>query len=90
MHLTGDELKNVFGRIDRALKDNGVLYASFKYGQFEGERSGRYFIDMTEEKLDAFLQGIHAFALEEKWITSDVRPGRDEEKWLNIILRKIQ
>ena len=24
------------------------------------------------------------------WITSDVRPGRGEEKWLNLILRKNQ
>lgn len=25
----------------------------------------------------------------EEWITSDVRPGREEEKWLNVILKKI-
>ena len=26
--------------------------------------------------------------IEETWITSDVRPGRGEEKWLNLFLRK--
>ena len=28
--------------------------------------------------------------VEEQWITLDVRPGRGEEKWLNLILRKNQ
>ena len=27
--------------------------------------------------------------IEDYWITSDVRPGRNDEKWLNLILRKL-
>jgi hypothetical protein len=27
--------------------------------------------------------------MEEYWITGAVKPGREEEKWLNLILRKI-
>lgn len=30
-----------------ALKDNRVVYTSFKHGSFEGERNGRYFTDFT-------------------------------------------
>ena len=26
--------------------------------------------------------------IEEEWITADARPGRGDEKWLNLILRK--
>ena len=71
-----------------ALKEHGILYTSFKYGTFAGERNGRFFTDMTEETLADFLSEIDGLELEEQWTTSDVRPGRGEEKWLNLILRK--
>jgi hypothetical protein len=71
-----------------ALKPNGIIYTSFKYGTFEGERNGRYFTDFTEESFANFMQDIEGVLVEEQWITSDVRPGRGEEKWLNLILRK--
>ncbi len=35
LHLPKDELKAVLERIAVALKENGVLYTSFKYGTFE-------------------------------------------------------
>ena len=89
LHATSDELVIIMRKIWTALKDNGVFYTSFKYGTFEGERNGRYFTDMTEESLSALLNKTTGFFIEEQWITSDVRPGREEEKWLNVILRKI-
>lgn len=51
-------------------------------------RNGRYFIDMTEDKLQRILQETDVFQIKEKWISSDVRPGRDDEKWMNMILVK--
>ena len=89
LHATSDELVIIMRKIWTALKDNGVFYTSFKYGTFEGERNGRYFSDMTEESLSSLLTKVTGFNIEEQWITSDVRPGREEEKWLNVILRKI-
>lgn len=88
LHLTYEDLIIVLGKIARALKDKGLLYTSFKYGTEEGERNGRYFTDMTEEKLTGLLEKVPDFEIEEQWITSDVRPGRGEEKWLNLFLRK--
>lgn len=88
LHLSYDELAEVMKKIATALKDNGLMYTSFKYGEFEGFRNGRYFIDMTEEKLEKLLEETESFVIEEMWITSDVRPERGEEKWLNLFLRK--
>lgn len=88
LHLPYQELKSVLNKMAQALKENGIVYTSFKYGTFEGERNGRYFTDMTEEKFETLLKEIEAFHIEEQWITSDVRPDRGDEKWLNIILRK--
>ena len=43
---------------------------------------------MAEETFAEFLSRIDGLEVEEQWTTSDVRPGRGEEKWLNLILRK--
>ena len=88
LHLPVRELLEVMRKMMIALKKNGVIYTSFKYGIFEGERNGRYFTDMTEETFAEFLSRIDGLEKEDQWITSDVRPGRGEEKWLNLILRK--
>lgn len=90
LHLPKQELLPVIRKMCDALKDNGVIYTSFKYGDFEGERNGRYFTDFTEDTFDKFIKVIPELTIEEEWITSDVRPGRGEERWLNLILRKIQ
>ena len=88
LHLDRDDLIDVFHRIARALKDNGILYTSFKYSEFEGMRNGRYFTDFTLESFNEFQTNIPEFIIEKKWITSDVRIGREDEKWLNLIMRK--
>ena len=88
LHLDRDDLEAVLKKMAAALKQNGIIYTSFKYGTFSGERNGRYFTDMTEDTFHELLQKIPGLEIEEQWITSDVRPGRGEEKWLNLILRK--
>ncbi len=88
LHLPVDELEGVIRKMSDALKDKGIIYTSFKYGTFAGERNGRYFADMTEETFAEFLGRINSLEIEEQWITVDVRPERGEEKWLNLILRK--
>lgn len=88
LHLPLDELTQVLENMATALKPNGIIYTSFKYGSFAGERNGRYFTDMTETSFAALMQNIISLETEEQWITSDVRPERGEEKWLNVILRK--
>ena len=88
LHVPSNELPDIFRRMHRALKDKGILYVSFKYGTFEGERNGRYFTDLNEEKLAALVKECGGFEYVEQWISHDARPGRDDELWLNLLLRK--
>ena len=88
LHLPKAELLDVISKMIRALKSNGVIYTSFKYGEFEGERNERYFTDFTERSFREYITEISNIAVEESWISRDVRPDRDEEKWLNLILRR--
>ena len=90
LHLPKQELLSVIQKMCIALKDNGVIYTSFKYSNFEGERNGRYFTDFMEDTFREFIKVIPELTVEDQWITLDVRPGRGEEKWLNLILRKNQ
>lgn len=89
LHLPKTELKQVFNKMIRALCINGVIYTSFKLGDFEGERNGRFFSDFTIDSFKEYVTDIKNIVIEDYWITGDVRPGREEEKWLNLILRKI-
>lgn len=88
LHVAKNELPDILQRMHNALTPDGIIYASFKYGDFEGERNGRYFSDFTEESFYKMVKGIHGLVMEKMWITGDVRDGREEEKWLNIILRR--
>ena len=88
LHVPSNELLDVLRKMVAALKDNGIIYTSFKYGTYEGIRNGRYFTDMTEDTFTDLQKKVEHLGTEERWITSDVRPGRGEEKWLNLILRK--
>lgn len=88
LHLSLDDLVDVFKRMSKALKDEGIIYTSFKYGDFSGERNGRFFTDMTEDSFAKLIANIENLNVEEQWITADVRPQRGNEKWLNLILRK--
>jgi len=88
LHVPKNELVNVINCMVTALKDDGVIYTSFKNSDFEGERNGRYFTDFTIDSFKEYIDEMKEIQLEEYWITGDVRPGREEEQWLNLILRK--
>ncbi|XCP84959.1 methyltransferase domain-containing protein [Roseburia hominis] len=88
LHLPKEELRFILQKMVVALKENGIIYASFKYSEFEGERNGRYFTDFTLETFKTYIQDMKDLQIEEYWITADARPGRGDEKWLNLILCK--
>lgn len=88
LHLPKNELKQVLIKMAAALNAGGIIYTSFKYGNYEGERNGRYFTDFTIDSFADFIQDIKHLKLIECWITGDVRLGRGEEKWLNLILQR--
>ena len=88
LHLPKTELSDVLRRMIRAVKDGGYIYASFKYGEFEGYRNERHFTDFTEETFRDFIKDIPGVEILEEWVSADVRPGRGDEKWLNLILWK--
>ncbi len=86
LHIPSIKLADVLSKCRMALTKKGFLYASFKYGVYEGTRDGRYYTDMTEKTIEPFLTQAH-LKLVDVMITDDVQ-NRDN-RWLNIIANAI-
>ena len=87
LHTRKAELPLVLRLIRRALKTNGVIYTSFKYGETERDRNGRVFSDFTETSLRRLLEETGGFPEIDLWITGDARLDRADERWINVLCR---
>ncbi len=58
LHLNNEDLEICLNKIVTALKNNGILYISFKYGEEERNKKGRFFNDMTEDKFKRIYSKI--------------------------------
>lgn len=86
LHVSYEELPDVLGKLHKALKPKGVIYASFKYGDgkvVKGERTFSNLTEATAQKL--FIEA--GFEVVECEISQDVREGRGDEKWVNVIAK---
>lgn len=88
LHVPRREMQGVLARLARALVPGGVLYASFKYGDGEGWRGERLFNSYDEQSFAELLQSVPALSTTQVWQTTDVRPDRADERWLNALLTR--
>lgn len=84
LHVAAADLPDVLVRLYRLLKKQGIMYVSFKLGDGERQKDGRYFNDMREEILCRLLCDA-GFTVKETFITQDVRENRQDEAWVNVI-----
>jgi len=89
LHISKNEMSVVLKKLSNALKTDGYIYASFKYGQAERIKGERFFNDYTENDIDELFNEENRLNIIEWSITEDVREGRSGEKWLNIVAVKI-
>lgn len=88
LHVPKAELPDILTKIARALKDKGILYMSFKLGDFEGFKGERYFCGYTEDGIREVLRDHERFDVIRIWETEDVRSGHSDVQWLNVLVRK--
>ncbi|NLN45390.1 MAG: class I SAM-dependent methyltransferase [Clostridiaceae bacterium] len=88
LHVRRSELSGVMRRFADLLVPGGVFYTSFKYGDEEILRNNRYFNGYDEPAFARLLADLPGLHLVHQAITRDVRPGRENERWLNNYLVK--
>jgi len=87
LHVSSTELPAVFSHLASQLKSQGIFYCSFKYGNNDVELGGRYFTNADELRLNTFIADS-GLTVKENWLTGDLRPGRESEQWINVIMKK--
>jgi len=89
LHVPKTGIDYVLFRLTKALKKYGILYTSFKYGTDEYEKCGRYFNCYDENSVVQLLNKLNNLELLKIWVSSDLRPFRNHEQWLNCLIKKI-
>lgn len=88
LHIKKDEIVKVLEKSYTALKEGGIIYMSFKYGEGEVQKGGRHFSNYKEDTFTKLLDSLDFFEIKKFWKTEDVRPDRKNEFWLNVIVKK--
>ena len=88
LHVPKQELGKVFSLLAKALKSKGFLYCSFKNREESFEKDGRVFSCFTPDSMQEFIQTQIEFNLIEMKLSTDVRPGREDEGWVNVVVQK--
>lgn len=84
LHLPGNDLPAVLAKVYESLKGGGIFYTCFKYGDREEVRDGKYYTDMTEERIELLLHES-GFELLELYESGDSLGDRPELRWINVI-----
>ena len=90
LHVNRKDILDVIKNVSSNLKDNGVFYMSFKYGEKEYiDEKRRYFNCYTEETFNELISKVEALDIMKIYKTIDIVPGRGDITWLNILCIKV-
>lgn len=88
IHIKAEDIDDILNKVIRSLKTNGILYMSFQYGDFSGFRNQRYFKDYNTRTLKELISKHEELEILDIWKTDDVRVEREDDNWINIIVKK--
>lgn len=87
LHMPFDDLPKILNDLLSCLRPTGILYASFKYGNSERKKDGRFFCDINEQRWQLIENQLISTKLLKVWQTLDNRVDR-QEIWWNILYCK--
>jgi 2-polyprenyl-3-methyl-5-hydroxy-6-metoxy-1,4-benzoquinol methylase len=89
LHVPGNEIDHIFTKVIDSLKINGILFMSFRYGDYEGERDGRYYKDYRTRSLKDLILKHESLELIEVQKCDDARPDNNSV-WIYALVRKTE
>lgn len=87
VHIPGEEMDAVLGRITRALYPGGILYISLPLGEGMVRRDGREYYCYTAGTAEELLARQSELEMIDIWTSADARAEQDRQ-WINILARK--
>lgn len=89
LHVPRKDMDGILNKVIRSLKQDGVLYMTLRYGDFEGVQDKRYFTYYRTKNLKELLAQFPELELIEIKKYNDIREAKDLV-WLHALLRKTQ
>ncbi len=89
LHVPSDEINTILSKVINSLKINGILYMSFRYGEYEGERNGRYYTDYRSKNLKELIgrfENLEIIELDKCEDTTD----KSDDQWIYALVRRIE
>ena len=83
--LHSDNLPLAFKNLYKALKKDGYIYLSMKYGKGEKMENGRFYQYIDEEKLNELCQNVN-LSIVEIYTSEDLL--KRNNGWINAVIRK--
>lgn len=87
IHVPYHEMAETLTKIMNSMKSDGILYMTFRYGDFEGIQEGRYFTCYSTRNLKELIAEFDGLDVIEIKKYEDIRPDRDM-LWIHAIVRK--
>lgn len=89
LHVKKEKLGSVIDHLACFLKQGGIFYMSFKYGDLGYEKDGRTFSCFKEDDFMATITKIDKLEIVELFQTVDFRLERPDKHWLNCLLKRV-
>ncbi len=88
LHIPYENLVASINRYLTFINSGGIFYLSFKKRDEDFSDGSRIFTCINEEKLSKLAGLLNNTKILESITTTDLRPGRSEELWINVCLKK--
>ena len=89
LHVSRENLVAVMRKLRDALVIGGVWELSFKPGSGEGIAFERWFTNLSEADVPALIADVGRLEILAVTSSFDVRPGKSNEGWTNILVKRI-
>jgi SAM-dependent methyltransferase len=88
LHVPRNEMDEILSKVINSMKRNGILYMSFHYGDFEGERSGRFYTDYRTKSLKDLFARFENLELIEVKRHENISQDNNT-MWISALARRI-
>ncbi len=89
LHVEKDKLAGTIKHLTGYLKEGGIFYMSYKYGDRDYEKDGRIVSCFKEDDLAGLIDDLGKLKVIELFQTVDARKDRPDEYWLNCLLKRV-